>query len=173
MDERYFDWIACLVCDGRYGGRHSYRRLLACLHEREFTYLLPIDENRAIDGVDLRYRFVYETGAQYIPMQDEPCSVLEMMAALCLRCEEQIMDDPDIGNRTSEWFFAMIDSMGLRGMTDDAFNERIVQTRIDRCLERRYEPDGRGGFFTVPGCRYDMRKTEIWYQAMWYLTGRT
>lgn len=171
MDERYFEWIACLVCGGRNGGRRSYRRLLACLHEREFTYLIPLDENRAIDGVDLRYRFAYETGRRDIPDVGRPCSLLEMMAALCLRCEEQIMDDPEIGNRTGQWFFAMLESMGLEGMDDISFNARTAKARIDTCLERRYEPDGRGGFFTVPGSRYDMRDVEIWYQAMWYLTG--
>lgn len=38
---------------------------------------------------------------------------LEMIIALAIRLEEHIMDDPDIGNRTGQWFWDMIVSLGL------------------------------------------------------------
>ena len=36
------------------------------------------------------------------------CSVLEMMVALAICCEETYMDNPNIGNRTGQWFWNMV-----------------------------------------------------------------
>ncbi|WP_243133445.1 hypothetical protein [[Ruminococcus] torques] len=58
----YFNWMCQLVFDGRYSKKLSYRRLLKVLHKIEFTYSIPMDGNRAEDGIDLRYRFGYENG---------------------------------------------------------------------------------------------------------------
>lgn len=35
-------------------------KLLRHLHNIDFQYMLPMDGNRAEDGIDLRYRFGYE-----------------------------------------------------------------------------------------------------------------
>ena len=61
LNDAYFNWMYQLVFDGRYSKRLSYRKLLRELHRIEFTYIIPMDGNRAEDGVDLRYRFGYET----------------------------------------------------------------------------------------------------------------
>lgn len=53
--DQYFDWMYQLVVDNRYS--KSYRKLFARLHDTEFTYTIPMDGNRAEDGIDLRYRF--------------------------------------------------------------------------------------------------------------------
>lgn len=172
MSGRYFEWIVRLVCGDNMRKRRRYSKLLAYLHERPFLYSLEMDENRARDGIDLRYRYASEMGTYDVSRSDQPCSVLEMMAALAIRCEEHIMSNPDIGDRTGEWFFAMIENLGLIDETNDQFNIRHVEMVIDRLIRREYEPDGRGGLFTVPNSRYDMRDTEIWYQAMWYLGRR-
>ena len=92
-----------------------------------------------------------------------------MMLALAIRCEETIMDDPKVGNRTKQWFWGMVTNLGLGSMTDDRFDRRFVDDVVERFLDRRYEPDGTGGLFTVRNCRYDLRKVEIWYQVCWYL----
>jgi hypothetical protein len=92
-----------------------------------------------------------------------------MLVALALRCEENIMDDPDMGNRTGQWFWIMISNLGLGAMRDSRFNERRAEVVIDRLLSRDYEPDGEGGLFTVKGCKHDMRTVEIWHQMCWYL----
>lgn len=172
MDERYFEWIVRLVCGGKIRKQHRYRRLLAYLHERPFLYSLEMDENRARDGIDLRYRYASEMHTYDIARSDQPCSVLEMMAALAIRCEEHIMSNPDVGDRTEEWFFEMIENLGLTGDAGDYFNRGHAEMVIDRLIQRDYEPDGRGGLFTIPDCQYDMRDIEIWYQAMWYLRSK-
>lgn len=168
LNDSYFDWMYRLVCRGP-----RYRKLLRQLHSTDFTYILPMDGNRAEDGVDLRYRFGYENAYDdrivASCLDDRPCSVLEMMVALAVRCEEHIMDDPDIGNRTGEWFWTMMDNLGLSNMTDNRYDPIMVEEIIQVLLNREYGPDGDGGMFTVRNCARDMRSTEIWYQMCLYL----
>lgn len=174
LNSEYFNWMCQLVSDEkRYSRRLSYQKLLHFLHSVDFNYTLEMDGNREEDGIDLRYRFGYENSynSSMIAtfLDDKPCSVLEMMIALAIRCEEQIMDDPDIGNRTGQWFWNMIVNLGLGSMTDEKFNRHYANTIIERFLNREYERDGKGGLFTVKHCRYDLRNVEIWYQMCWYL----
>ena len=170
INDEYFEWMCELICGNRYAEAVSYRKLLAYLRSIEFTYSIPRDKNRAEDGLDLRYRFAYETNIKHAEDYIHgPCSVLEMMVALAIRCEENIMDDPSYGNRTGQWFWGMIVNLGLGFMTDSRFDEQFVDDIIFRFLNREYEPDGKGGLFTVRNCKYDLRTVEIWYQMCWYL----
>lgn len=170
----YFNWICDLLCKSRFAERVSYELLLRRLHEITFYSVLPEDESRAEDGVNLRYRFAVDNDCcgieDYI---DGPCSVLEMMAALALMCEEDIMGDPRIGDRTGQWFWKMIVNLGLGGLSDDRFDADLVDSVIDRFLEREYEPDGEGGLFVIRNCEHDLRDVEIWHQLCWYLDGIT
>lgn len=168
IKNEYFDWMYGMVCESP-----SYRKLLHFLHDTEFSYRLPMDGNRYEDGVNLRYRFGYEMDhdSSFISdcLDDGPCSVLEMLIALSLRIEEHIMDDPEIGNRLPEWFWSMIENLGLINMTDDLFHEEIALETINTFLNNEYEPDGDGGLFFIPNAVRDLRNVEIWYQACWYL----
>lgn len=170
----YFDWMVNLVCGERYAKEISYRKLLAYLHNTEFTYSIRRDKNRAKDGIDLRYRFEFlchKPGAsEYL---DGPCSVFEMMLALAIRCEEGFMDNPEYGDRTAQWFWRMVVSLGLGGMTDAIFDKEYVEECVTKFLHHDYEPNGKGGLFTVKNTTRDMRKMEIWYQLCSYLNGIT
>lgn len=172
----YFNWMYKIVCGRRYSKQVSYRKLLGRLHDTDFRYSIPRDENRAEDGIDLRSRFAinqgYEDLTEILDILDGPCSVLEMMVALCIRCEE-FMDDPGIGDRTGQWFWGMIVNLGLGSMFDSKFDREAVDEAIDRFLDREYEADGRGGLFTVRHCIRDLRDVEIWYQLCWYLDSIT
>lgn len=170
----YFDWLYKLVCDKRYSKSISYKKLLMHLHNTTFRYSIPKDQNRADDGLDLRYRFALSQGYERSPRVimdclEGPCSVLEMMVALSIRCEENIMDDPNIGDRTSQWFWGMVTNLGLGAMTDSRYDKIFVDNTVNRFLDRDYEPDGHGGLFTIRHCDRDLRNVEIWYQLCWYL----
>lgn len=172
LNNAYFEWMYQLVCDER-DSEMSYRKLLYLLHDTDFNYTIPMDGNRAEDGTDLRYRFGYENAydgpiiAAYL--DDRPCSVLEMMVALAIRCEEHIMCDPDIGDRTGQWFWNMIDNLGLGDMDDEGFDKNYAERVIQKFLNREYKRNGEGGLFTVKHYRKDLRSVEIWYQMCWYL----
>lgn len=165
----YFDWLFNVVCGRRYSRQISFKKLLMHLHNTEFTYSIPRDENRAEDGIDLRYRFSTFKGYDAFEYLDEPCSVLEMMIALSIRCEENIMDDPNKGDRTGQWFWGMITNLGLGAMTDDRYDREFIDDILTRFLNREYDPDGKGGLFRIRNCDRDMRKAEIWFQLCWYL----
>lgn len=170
INYEYFEWMFDMVCRERYDGDISYRKLLTYLHDTEFEYFIPRDRNRAEDGIGLRYRFAMLHGYEDVPYSlDGPCSVLEMMIALAIRCEEDIMDDPAKGDRTVQWFWGMINNLGLGAMHDERFDKTYVRVTVDRFLKRKYDPDGSGGLFRVRNCDRDLRDVEIWYQLCWYL----
>lgn len=130
------------------------------------------DRNRAEDGENLRYRFAVEKGyneSTAITDIGGACSVLEMMAALAIRCEEQIADDIQYGNRTGQWFWKMIVNLGLGQMTNDMYDRRVVDSILQTFLDRKYKPDGEGGLFRIRDCDVDLRHVEIWHQLCWYL----
>jgi hypothetical protein len=164
----YFQWMYQLVDDKRYTGELSYWKLLDYLFSIDFIYSMPMDENRVGDGLFLRYRFGYEKGysndviERYVDIY--PCSVLEVMIALAWRCEEQIMSDPEVGDRTALWFWTMIFNLGLDSMNDSQFDQEYVDDVITKFLNREYDHDGRGGLFIVNHSKYDMRDIEIWRQ---------
>lgn len=173
IQKQYFDWLREFVNNNSHVASEYYFFLLEYLYKIEFTYLLDLDGNRANDGINLRYRFGYENGYSDHMIEecftDKPCSVLEMLIALSIACEEHIMHDADIGDRTDKWFWIMIDNLKLKEMTDIRFDEMYADQVISRFLNREYTRFGEGGLFVVNQPREDMRITDIWYQMMWYL----
>ena len=170
INDEYFEWLCELIDADRFDKQLSYRKLLMRLHSIEFTWFIPKDDNRADDGVQLRRRFaIIRDDMRIVRYIQGPCSVLEMMIALAIRCEETIMDDALLGNRTGQWFWGMVHNLGLSPMRDISFDKNYVDDVITRLLNREYEPDGKGGLFTVRHCKHDMRTVEIWRQLSWYL----
>lgn len=173
LKTRYFMWMYKLVADRKVIRNLSYHKLLYLLSMIPFEYTVAMDANRYEDGIDLRYRFAYENNIDEreiaYALDDEPCSVLEMMIALSLRIENSIMENHEIGDRTAQWFWGMIDNLGLSSYTDDRYDEEHIRIKINRLLTRRYKRNGEGGLFTIRDPYRDMRKAEIWFQAMWYL----
>ena len=170
INDEYFEYLCKLIDIDRFSKQVTYRKLLAHLHNIEFTWFIPHDDNRADDGIQLRRRYGLDQNdvslSQYLT---GPCSVLEMMVALAIRCEEFIMYDAAMGDRTGQWFWGMVHNLGLTPMRDSKFDREFVDEVIARFLNREYEPDGRGGLFTVRHCDSDMRTVEIWCQLSWYL----
>lgn len=172
----YFEWMCRLVCDDQYSNsrRSSYRHLLQFLHETLFRYDFKpeMDENRAMDGMDLRYKFGYENDIPYpiiaAELDTTPCSFLEMLIALAFRCED-IMDEQAQGDRVGEWFWTMLNSLGLAKMNDACFDQREANRIIDDFSNGNYAPDGRGGLFTIKNCPEDLRLKEILWQMYRYL----
>ena len=176
IEDEYFEWLYRYVDNDRFHKKISYRKMIRYLFDEPFRWTIPKDENRALDGIGLRRRYAIELGFDddyFKDYLDGPCSVLEVIIALALRIEETIMDDPTIGDRTSQWIWIMLGSLGLESMTDDRFDIDLVQWTIDQFLDRNFDPDGKGSLFRIPNCRFDLRGTEIWIQMLWYLDSIT
>ena len=171
---QYFEWIFDMVCGMRFAEDISFRKLLSHLHNTEFRYSIPNDKSRAREGENLRHRFAL-TQMPDVPEYEildilaGPCSVLEMMVALAIYAEEHIMSNPQIGNRVGQWFWNMVVNLGLGDQMDNRFDRRYVDTVLRRFLDRKYDPNGKGGLFTIRNCDRDLRKVEIFYQLCWYL----
>lgn len=163
------------VCDGRYDGAIRYAKLLRYLYSKPFRWSIENDANRAYDGLYLRYQFSIDHHVIGYPnenvmdiLSEKPCSVLEMMYALAQRMEG-FMSNEEYGDRTVQWFWHMVQNLGLGSMIDDRYRENIAELRVERLLDRAYAPSGYGGLFTVKHPAKDMRDVEIWYQMCWYL----
>lgn len=174
LKEQYFTWLYDMMCKNRFSEDISYKKLFEQLHNRKFIWSIKNDENRAKDGIDLRYRFsmLYfddEDVENVIKMLHGPCSVLEMMCGLAIRCEENLMDDTRYGDRTAQWFWNMVTSMGIQTEKDNNYDSEKVAEAIDNVLFRTYRPNGVGGLFVIPGCKDDLTKIELWTQMNWYI----
>lgn len=170
VKNRYFEWLYNYACKGRINDKLSFRKLFMELHNTQFDFYIRNDMYRAMDGVNLRYRFAAIIGDnEAFDILDYPCSVLEMILALAIRTEETIMDDPRYGDRTQQWFWQMMSNIGISRMSDDIYDKHFVDEKIYNFLERRYDKDGKGGLFYIPGVNQDLRDIEIWTQLCWYL----
>ena len=175
----YFNWLCDIVVGKRFNENLSFTKLLVHLHETPFEWYIRNDSNRAEDGKSLRFRFgLYLTDndfeeadqiANTITRGVGGCSVLEMMTALSIRCEEDIMNNASIGDRSGHWFWRMIACLHLNGMSNDHYDHVYVDECLQTFMKRTYAPDGDGGLFRIPGIDADLREVEIWYQLLWYL----
>lgn len=176
ISSEYFEWMYHLVSnDSRVKNKISYRRLLLYLNSVIFVPMIEMDDNRRIDAIDFRYRFAYENGYPEIYVNNsfdwikDECSVLEMMISLSFKVEEQITENYLYGNRTGQWFWSMINNLGLNTMDDKNFDRNYCDSVIHSFINREYSPNGKGGLFSLQHPYRDMRNVDIWTQFMWYL----
>lgn len=173
MIDRYFGWLCSKIYNNT--GHKQYTKLLLYLFNARFIPIIEFDDNRASDGINLRYEFADEMGypqpeAAYY-LDDRECSILEMMIALAIKCENIMYDG--VSDRTYIWFWDMIRNLGLIAMTDEIFSEELVEHIADSFNDRDYDADGTGGLFRVPNFNGDMRVIEIWYQMQAYLQDKS
>lgn len=173
--ERYFTWL-CELVETQNELFLNHTKLMRELYAVAFDPVInKMDVPRVIDGIDLRYRFGQEQDISRDKMGEEflnsACSVLEVLVALALRFEEEIMSDPDVGDRTPLWFWIMIQNLGLDVYDDNNFSYQEVDDILDRFIHREYNRDGSGGnIFIIRNRPQDIRKIDIWYQMCWFMS---
>lgn len=170
MEEDYINYLKNLV---RGEDLTDYEQLLDYLWKKEYYSILPNDQNRLKDGLQLRD---IPDGPDYT-LCFGPCSILEMLIALSKRMAWELVDSVyNLSDR--DLFWEMIENIGLK-----RFNNRIIKRngQIDEMdqilatwLEREYSPDGVGGIFPIknwkPRVDKPQNRVEIWYQMMLYLS---
>lgn len=166
-EEKYCRKLISMVYDKSYTN-DTFNNLFMELYSYDFTWprSIPGDANRADDGLQLRHSLGFSD-----ILQDKPCSILEMLIALAIRIENDVMHSSEEGDRTAQWFWEMIVNMGLGSQNDLNYDHAYVNYCIERFINREYDADGNnGGIFVLDNPRRDLRYVEVWYQAMWYLT---
>lgn len=174
LDEAYFRWLYRQVAPLRQKNpARTYWLLLRQLHDTEFTWFVPNDDNRVSDGAYLRYEFLLEINSPSTRTEDHPslarpgCSMLEMLVALAGRLSF------NGGGDAAEWFWHILANLGLRQYNDaNPGDPEEIDRVLARVIERTYEPNGNGGLFPLRETNVDQRRVEIWYQMNDYLIER-
>lgn len=170
LDELYFQWLY-----GQVGSlveanpSRTFWRMLKQLYKKEFVWIIQHDDNRAVDGKDLRREFVEREGLRRVDKTwlRLGCSMLELLIGLSRRLAFEGGGEPHI------WFWTLIENVGLERYTDASrFNEHEVDEILDRIIFRTYNPNGEGGLFPVVNTDHDFRQIELWYQLNEYLISR-
>lgn len=162
VSDGYLNWLMDKV-----GVKEEYIKLFIALSNREFTWFVDNDENRAVDGLNLRSAYGYFTG-----LENKPCTVLEMLIGLSIRVGEEILWDGET-DYSEILFWKMIENLHLETMTNDNFDEKYFNSRIDIFLNREYENDGDGALFKLshfhPKSQKRWKNTEIWFQMQTWI----
>lgn len=160
-DEDYIAWLGDKV--GMYS---DYNELLHYLASVEFRWSLPLDENRALDGIKLRKEYISK--GKIISFADEECSVLEMLVALAERIEKDIMGEPG-DDHPEKWFWIMLENLDLSRQNDDDFALYYVDACIQNWMDRKYGKNGQGALFPLMESGNRLKKMQIWDQMIAYL----
>jgi hypothetical protein len=165
IESLYFNWLCAKVMRVDVPTPSlTYWKLLRELQNTEFVWKIPMDDNRAEDGKELRNEFLLEARIQ----TDEEwfhigCSILEMFIAFSKRAAFITDRSPQ------EWFWEFIGNLGLASFNDAGFNLFILTDILYTFIWRTYDYHGNGGMFPIRHPRRDQREVEIWYQFCDYL----
>jgi len=125
--------------------------------EVDYRWDIPIDEDRAIDGIAMRRYFEYDTG-RLLPenVWKKPCSMIEMIAALDIRGYKDLLSGYD--NMSPEDIFLYnMHSLGIKKRTK---NEEIIKKKF---LQEE-KNDGEGGLFWVKNCEISVKEQEVFWK---------
>jgi len=169
----YLDWLYFDVLHGTETRFKAYNSLFKALLDIPYIPLHPMDKNRFKDGLELREEYILGcsmglTGFEsrkntkiedYLP----ECSVLEMIIALSVRIEKDIMAPADGKNDYFRWFWGMICTLEL-----DEFDEKHYDFGwIDKIISEFLE--GKRAIFEVKNPYKNVRDMQIWDQMNAFL----
>lgn len=175
MEEEYFEWLCGIVNGG--DPEEPFYNLLGVMHNCIFRWSMDMDENRTYDGRELRrewddHCFTSMSDTEFDIFLREPVSCLEVLIGLAIRIQDEIMWNPDKGDRVPVWFWQMVENLGLKDLDDDHFYgsdsaNRVLET-LEIWMDREYTKDGIGSIFPIPKCNKDLRSMQIWSQMSEY-----
>jgi len=127
----------------------------------EWSHKIPMDANRANDGMAMRSEYELDTNMHADVVGD--CNVLEMLVALAIRIDS-VMGVP-CEDHFDEWFCLMIDNLGLTPEMDPSG----IRDVVNRWMRRDIDHNGNGGLFPLEHTSEDQRELSIWDQMTCYI----
>ena len=174
-DQTYFEWLYSFI--GSVTDRnpnHSYWLLAEQLHKKEFRYLVPNDDNRAVDGKALRHVYASTDSFMSVDVDESaPCSMLELCIGLAIRMNFAYWW-PEQDTVVGDWFWELMKNVGLDIYTDDRYSNTekawvIIEEVLDVVIDRSYTSQGYGGLFPLWHTDGDQNELELWSQMSRYL----
>jgi hypothetical protein len=173
---QYDEWIVVYLGISR-EWVDSHKVLLHILANKKYYYSIKRDKNRMLDGLNLRDKYERATGEIVCsPFGYGGASVLEVLAALAERCEDDLMYDGQ-EYKPYMWFYVMLKNLKIDSYVDDlmlvnseeagVINPQLrdrVEKILDKWLSRRFEYDGTGSPFPLKMAKFDQRSQELWSQ---------
>lgn len=166
--EAYLRWLEPQLRDEHGNPDKNYWDLLNIMFEREFVWVVYMDDNRMADGLDLRKEFAHDHRMNPDRLSvDElgPCSFLEVLIGISRRLAFTA------GGSAPGWAWQLLGNLELQRMTDPLSPGKAARVNdiMDTCIMRTYSPDGTGGFFPLAWPDEDQTKIQIWYQMSAYV----
>lgn len=180
LTEDYLRWLEPQIRedDGLSNPNREFWGLLALMYEKEFRPLVANDDNRWMDGLELRTEFCNDFRVRMSARRREPyrsfldkelpnppCSFLEVLIGISRRFSFTA------GGSAPGWAWVLLNNLNLHRMADPLSRGKARRAAdiIEVCTSRNYEPDGSGGFFPLQDPQEDQRQVEIWYQMAAYI----
>lgn len=167
LTEDYLRWLEPQIREQSQSPDKTYWDLLGLMFDRQFEAFINHDDNRAVDGLDLRvefcrHRHIRPTSLNYL---GSSAMFLEVLIGLSRRLAFAA------GGNAPGWAWQLLDNLELRKFSDPLSRRRAQQADgiIHAAIHRTYSPDGLGGFFPLVDADEDQTQVEIWYQMAAYL----
>jgi len=162
-DIAYYEWLIekIAIPNGK-----SYLGLFEVMHNTEFQWTIPNDDNRIQDAIDLRGHFL---NGRKKTINLEGATLLEVLVSL----SQKLAFTADGAPR--KWAWKLLKNLRLTNMSDPLNPEMIrqINDKLDALIWRTYQYNGRGGFFPLQHPEEDQTKVEIWYQMNKYVIERS
>lgn len=161
LREDYLRWLEPQLSDEAGSHGKTYWGLLNFMFDTPFTWIVPMDDNRRVDGLDLRVEFAREVHIRPSIMDRlGPGSFLEVLIGLSRHLAFTA------GGEAPGWSWELLTNLELHRLPDPLTRPKQRKAKEIMCIamERTYSPDGTGGFFPLAWPDGDQTQIELWYQ---------
>ena len=185
MKNNLYKKILIDAVNGKDSGKpkpYPYLRVLNVLAYVEWYNTMAEDVNRASDALEFRKWFIMKYPGwpkdairDMAYMEGQP-SVLEVLIGIANRIwfveyglRKDIPEGSQFFNTKVTW--ELIGNLKL-DISDHAWTDADdvdAWFKVNRWLDRSFEPDGKGGLFPLTNPKKDQRKVEFWYQMQAWL----
>ena len=176
LNREYFAWLTSQIGIHK-NNKNTYDDLFAKMHDVEFIWTVPNDDNRVADGIEVRKEFLDSIIHRVDRVKvletffERGVSVLEVLIALSRRAEFIGSGAFPGSDDKLFWTWHLIENLGLHSFHDPLTNRNSekVDEILDALVWRTYERDGRGGFFPLKNPKENQLEKEIWDQMNAYI----